>query len=160
MRKLIIRAGLGAGLAVAGALAQQTIHIERDVVINHGGHGAAEPIRMALPPGAATFVGAEFVFEEKLTKGAPYSAEAVTETTQMLADGNRIHRKSTMQVWRDSEGRTRREHTMPPIPGVPAMAERKIVMIADPVAGVHYELDPVAKTARKISLPKMGDAGM
>ena len=154
MRKFI----LGAGLTATAAFAQQ-VRIERDVVINHGAHASAEPMRVALPPSAAGFVSAEFVFDEKLTKGAPYSADAVTETTQTFADGNRIHRKSSMQVWRDSEGRTRREHTLAPIPGVPSMPQRKIVMISDPVAGVHYELDPEAKTARKISLPKNASTG-
>jgi len=39
----------------------------------------------------------------------PYKADAVTEITQSLADGNRIVRKTTSAVSRDSEGRTRRE---------------------------------------------------
>src|SRR5690606_18847762 len=32
--------------------------------------------------------------ETKITTGRPYSAEAVTETTQVLGDGNRIHNRS------------------------------------------------------------------
>src|SRR5229473_6870157 len=36
-----------------------------------------------------TFVTSEMSFD-RLVKGAPYSAQAVTETTQVLADGNRI----------------------------------------------------------------------
>jgi hypothetical protein len=47
--------------------------------------------------------------EARTTAGAPYSAEAVTESTQVLADGNRINRKVTTRIYRDSEGRTRRE---------------------------------------------------
>src|SRR5689334_8018678 len=44
-------------------------------------------------------------------KGAPYSAESVTESIQTLADGNRIvHRTSAMQ-YRDNDGRERREET-------------------------------------------------
>src|SRR5665811_315457 len=42
-------------------------------------------------------------------KGSPYSAEEVNETNQMLADGTRIHRENRATVYRDSEGRTRRE---------------------------------------------------
>src|SRR6476619_2652726 len=42
-------------------------------------------------------------------KGAPYSAEEVNETNQVLADGTRIHRETRAMVYRDSEGRTRRE---------------------------------------------------
>src|SRR5688572_15477740 len=44
--------------------------------------------------------------------GAPYSAEAVTEMTQTLADGNRIVRSVSASVARDSEGRTRREQVL------------------------------------------------
>jgi len=47
--------------------------------------------------------------EARTTVGAPYSAEAVTESTQVLADGNRINRKTTTRIYRDSEGRTRRD---------------------------------------------------
>ena len=42
-------------------------------------------------------------------KGAPYSGEEVSETNQVLADGTRIHRENRTTVYRDSEGRTRRE---------------------------------------------------
>jgi hypothetical protein len=42
-------------------------------------------------------------------KGAPYAAEAVSEVVQTLADGNRIVRSSTTAIYRDAEGRTRRE---------------------------------------------------
>src|SRR6476661_2622191 len=45
----------------------------------------------------------------KPVKGAPYSGVEVVETTQMLADGTRIHNESQTQVYRDSEGRMRRE---------------------------------------------------
>src|SRR5215470_11577426 len=58
-----------------------------------------------------TFVNSEFSFD-RLVKGAPYSAEAITELTQILSDGNRIVNTSTATVYRDSEGRTRREQTL------------------------------------------------
>jgi hypothetical protein len=43
-------------------------------------------------------VRARMAVEAKITTGAPYSAEAVTESTQALADGNRINRKSVTRV--------------------------------------------------------------
>jgi hypothetical protein len=70
-------------------------------------------------------------------KGAPYSAEEVTESTQVLADGTRIHNESKTTVYRDSEGRIRRE-----TPGQ--------ITIWDPVAGTTCFLDPKAQTARKV----------
>lgn len=42
-------------------------------------------------------------------KNAPFSAEAISESVQVLADGNRIVRSSTSKLYRNSEGRFRRE---------------------------------------------------
>ncbi len=62
------------------------------------------PMPMAGPQMHAEFI-AEEVAPGKVVKGAPYSAEAVAETTQTLADGNRIQHKSTAMVYRDGQGR-------------------------------------------------------
>jgi hypothetical protein len=58
-------------------------------------------------PQSGTFVAA--VFEGKPVKDAPYSAEAINESIQILPDGNRIIKSSSTKLYRDSEGRTRRE---------------------------------------------------
>jgi hypothetical protein len=103
-------------------------------------------------PSANTFnfVNSEFVFDGKPIKGAPYSAEAVTETTQVLSDGNRIVNRSTATLYRDTEGRTRREQTLKAIGGISAGAvPLQMIMINDPVAGVSYTLDPGSRTANK-----------
>jgi hypothetical protein len=71
--------------------------------------------------------------EIRTIKGAPYSAQVVIESTQALADGNRIAQRSTGRVYRDSEGRVRREEDRPN--GSPS------VSIVDPVAGISYSLD-------------------
>lgn len=72
-------------------------------------------------------------------KGAPYSAEEVNETNQMLADGTRIHRENRTTVYRDSEGRTRRETP-------------DNITITDPVANVTYFLDPKTMTGQKLAM--------
>jgi hypothetical protein len=72
--------------------------------------------------------------ETKALKGAPYSAEVVNDHTQVLSDGNRIVQHSTGRVYRDSEGRVRREEDR--AKGGPSIS------IVDPVAGVSYQLDP------------------
>ena len=46
---------------------------------------------------------------EASVKGAPYSADVIVSTNQVLADGNRITHSDTSHVYRDGEGRTRRE---------------------------------------------------
>ncbi|HEX6185650.1 MAG TPA: hypothetical protein VFZ44_17310 [Pyrinomonadaceae bacterium] len=100
------------------------------------------------------FLATEMSFAGRLVKGAPYSAQAVTESVQVLSDGNRIVRKNTAQVYRDTEGRTRRDQTLGYIgPYSTAGDVPHTIFIHDPVAGVHYVLDPEKKTARK--LPRM-----
>src|SRR5579862_7848559 len=44
-----------------------------------------------------------------VVKGAPFSAQYTTETTHTLSDGTHISRTNTFTVYRDSQGRTRRE---------------------------------------------------
>jgi len=72
-------------------------------------------------------------------KGAPYSGLEVNESTQMLADGTRIHQEHQTMVFRDSEGRVRRETP-------------DEITIWDPVANTSYVIDPKAQTARKSPL--------
>ncbi|MEO8134196.1 MAG: hypothetical protein ABI831_09485, partial [Betaproteobacteria bacterium] len=73
----------------------------------------------------------------KVVKDAPYSAEAVSETTQFLADGNRISRKTATLLFRDALGRTRQEQTAP----------GSTVFINDPVSGKRTILNADRKTA-------------
>src|SRR5256885_7341571 len=51
----------------------------------------------------------------KVVKGAPFSAVAVSESTQTLADGNHITRKTQTNLYRDSVGRFRKEVSLPAI---------------------------------------------
>jgi len=97
------------------------------------------------------FVGSEMRLGGKTVKGMPYSATVITETVQTLSDGTRISRKTTASVYRDSEGRTRREQTLSAIGPFAAAGEApQRVYIHDPVAGVQYALDPHSRTAHKM----------
>jgi hypothetical protein len=81
-------------------------------------------------------------------QGAPYSGDTIVESVQVLADGNRIVRKSTGHVYRDSEGRVRREEDRQSVSrDVPYLPSGNAVTIVDPVAGFSYALDPDTKTA-------------
>ena len=92
---------------------------------------------------------------DKVVKGSPYTAEAVTETVQTLANGTHITHKSTTQLARDSEGRTRREQTLDMVgPWSTSGEAPKLIMLNDPVAGVSYHLDPRMNTAMKMPSPK------
>ena len=85
---------------------------------------------------------------EKAMKGAPYSADTVVESSQTLGDGNRITRKMTGAVYRDGEGRTRREEEGVVSAVTPRIPSRgPSISIVDPVAGFSYSLDPEKKIA-------------
>jgi hypothetical protein len=103
--------------------------------------------------GTTIFIASEMLSGDRAVKGAPYSAQAVTETIQTLADGNRIVRKTSSSVYRDSEGRTRNDQAVGDVaPYATAMGEpSQVILINDPISNTHYTLDPRSKTARKMS---------
>src|ERR1700723_2595580 len=59
------------------------------------------------------FLGFEAGLGEKTVTGAPFSASFSTESTETLGDGNQIKHTSTGTIARDSQGRTRRDMTLP-----------------------------------------------
>jgi hypothetical protein len=86
-------------------------------------------------------------------KGLPFSADEVSESVQTLADGNRITRSSTGKIYRNSEGRIRREHSG----GAGGMMgsfymTSPAISILSPTEGHKYLLDAHEKTARVIEL--------
>ena len=131
------------------AFAQQGAAPEAGVVIRQervfqGPEGAPMP-----PPRDFVFIASEN-FGGKIVKNAPYSAESVTEVVQTLADGNRIVNKITSQVYRDSEGRTRRDQTLKGFGPIGSSEEPlQTIFINDPVAGVTYTLDTRTHIAHK-----------
>jgi hypothetical protein len=116
------------------------------------------------PPGGPfaeriELMGFEGLNPGKVVKGAPFSATASSETTQTLQDGTTIHRTTSSALYRDSQGRSRREVTLSGFGPLQASGKsRTMITIGDPVAGVHYLLDPVQKVAHKMT-PKGGKRG-
>lgn len=113
------------------------------------------------PPGPGHFemLGLEGVHPGQVVTGAPFSATAVTETTQTLADGTQINRKTDAQIYRDSQGRFRRDSTMPAIGPLAASGQsHQISFISDPVAGTAYVLEVDQKVARQLPARKLGKA--
>jgi len=96
---------------------------------------------IAQETGPAFNVQLKVPLEARTLKGAPYSADVVNDYTQLLADGNRIEQHSTGRVYRDKEGRVRREEDR--ASGSPTIS------IVDPIAGVSYSLDPESRVAWK-----------
>jgi hypothetical protein len=94
----------------------------------------------------------------KVVKGAPFSAIATSTTTQTLADGNHITRTTQTNLYRDSQGRFRKEVTLPAIGPLAASGKpHSFTEISDPVAGTAYVLEPDQKVARQ--LPGPGEMG-
>jgi hypothetical protein len=87
--------------------------------------------------------------------GAPYSAEAVTEMTQTLADGNRIEQRTTAAIARDSQGRTRREQQAIAFGSFVASNDQPIVTITDPATGTHTTLNYDLKVAFRSKAPSL-----
>jgi hypothetical protein len=118
---------------------------------------AQEPAHVMAGGGDVRYFTMQVGAGDKVVKGAPYTAEAVTETVQTLANGTRITHKNTAQLARDSEGRTRREQTLDVVgPWSTSGEAPKFIMLNDPLAGFSYHLD--AKTNTAVKLPSVRGA--
>jgi len=99
-------------------------------------------------------LGFEGMHAGRVVTGAPFSAVAVSETTQTLADGNHINRKMQSNLFRDSQGRFRKEVTLSGFGPLAASGEpRSFVVINDPVAQVNFVLHPDTKVAEQMRRP-------
>jgi len=143
------RFGLFSGISLAALISVSVVSAQETAPDNVMLYKVQqEKMQENLPPpmpagGDVVFFGSEMGFDGKLVKGAPYSAEAVTESTQTLSDGNRIVSKSTASVYRDSEGRTRREQSLRAIgPFANQGTPSQTIHLSDPVTGVSYVLSP------------------
>jgi hypothetical protein len=108
-----------------------------------GLNGAVATFKMAVGAGGDM---------ERIVKNAPFSAQAVTTTTQVLGDGNRIQQTSEMTLARDSEGRTRREMSVEKLGPWSTDTNGRIVFIRDPVSLAIYEIAPDGQHATKRTL--------
>jgi hypothetical protein len=136
-------------------------------------------VAVAIAPSAANAQGGRAVFHAGTAEivhvepmdlpaiaGAPFSAEATTEFTQLLSDGNRIERRFSTSLARDGRGRTRSEQDVAMLGPltvlhtgmnwktrqsftVTASEPPRFTVIADPVERVTYTLDERTKEARR-----------
>jgi hypothetical protein len=110
------------------------------------------PKKLQLPAPTLDFIGPEIPLGP-IVRGAPFSADASTSVTQLLGDGTRINRTVTAKLFRDGDGRVRREQTILGLAAVdPSDESQRIITILDPVAGVTYVLDPRTHRARRTPL--------
>jgi hypothetical protein len=130
MRRIFLSAGLALLALAPVAHAQQ-------------GGAAAVPANDALEVMLLKISASSRCPDGCAVRGLPYSAQRVTETVKVLADGNRIVQRHTEKLYRDSDGRTREESEWKGKP---------LVQIQDPVAGMSYRLYPDTKTGYRMAI--------
>jgi hypothetical protein len=87
--------------------------------------------------------------------GKPLAAEIVTERHQVL-QGEEVTRSTTSVIYRDGEGRIRRESQLL-VPGLPAdVAHFSYITIVDQQRGCGWYLDPQEKVAQRYELNGSG----
>lgn len=152
MKTRTIFATLAVPATAVALFAQDTMTVMRaQKLADEGTMMAQTPagvIGFAGSTGGNVFFTQEYTFNGRPVTGAPYSADEKTESVQTLADGTHITNATTTRVYRDSEGRTRREMSLPSLGG--DTQARIMITISDPVSGMSYSLDPQSKTAHQI----------
>ena len=128
------------------------------LVITSAAIGNAQEVVTTTPSATATKVTAEIIASSstKVVKDAPFSAEGISESVQTLPDGNKITRSTTTKMYRDSDGRLRREGSgnggAIALGGiVTGGGFQDTISIYDPVEAVRYILTPSSKSARRFS---------
>src|SRR6476469_8510392 len=105
--------------------------------------------RERLPEGEVSFFSAEMAGAGEVVTAAPYTATATTESTQVLADGNKIVNKTSSFVARDSQGRTRRETDLHRI-GTMQVDSPKTVFINDPTTHTQFIFTPGGEATKVV----------
>ena len=104
------------------------------------------PQGLPFAGGPGGMMGGEFG-DPKTVTGAPLTAVLVVTRDTTLADGNKIHNESQSKIYRDAEGRVRRELAVDLATPTTGKVNRNFITINDPVAGKRYMLNPDNKTA-------------
>jgi len=88
----------------------------------------------------------------KVVSGSPMSGDLVVTRNTTLADGNHISTQTQTKVYRDADGRVRREIGFELNTPATGAAKRSMIVITDPVAGKRYVLNPQTKTVHVMPL--------
>ena len=108
------------------------------------------------PGGPGGMMAGEFG-DAKTVTGIPLSGIVTVSRETTLTDGNRIHNQTQTKVYRDSQGRVRREMGVELVTPATGNVKRNVVIIIDPVAGKRYLLNTDKKTVR--IMPMHGQRG-
>lgn len=112
----------------------------------------------AIPESGLRFLSSEMSVSGKVVKHVPYSAETLTEHTRTLANGARLTQRTTGLVYRDDEGRTRREMSASYAgPFATGGDTQHLIFINDPVAGTSTTIMPESDKAVTKPMPANND---
>jgi hypothetical protein len=128
-----------------------------------GGRGAGASQIATFHVGTTEILNVEPMENVPAIAGAPFTADAATEFTQLLSDGNRIEQRFSTSLARDSKGRTRSEQDVAMLGPLVVLQKGmnwktargvqsdppRFTVITDPVEGVTYTLDERAREARR-----------
>ena len=150
-------------LLLSRAVAEQAETSQATSVLFDGANASVTLRGQAMPISfgdyAAEIVGVQYDYAGGVVSGAPYSAVAVTESVQMLHDGNRIRRKNETRLYRDSEGRTRREQRLNTLGAWQlTSAVAPLVFVHDPVQKKSFMLDVGNRVARPLVVPQFAQS--
>jgi hypothetical protein len=151
-RRLVMSLILGGTLTVSASLARAQEAPPPPDGMRQGGPGGDF---MPPPMGERIeLLGFEGMHGGKLVTGAPFSGVAVTESMQTLADGNHITRKTQTNLFRDSQGRVRKEVAISGFaPFAASGTPKSFIVISDPVANTNFVLHPESKIAENVGRP-------
>lgn len=118
------------------------------------------PLVVRLNAGIAAVVPSMFepittggLLDNTLVKNQPLTADFESETVRILANGTSTRRRVATKVYRDKDGRTRREQIVYPNGITPAISAEPIISIYDPVSRFGYSINPQTRTAERRKLP-------
>jgi len=101
---------------------------------------------------SSSMIGVAGPLGAKAAEGKPIFAEFVTEHHQDFADGNSIARTTSSIIYRDAQGRIRRESQLS-LPGLPAgVASATFITIVDRRLGCGWVLNPQEMVAHRYLL--------
>jgi hypothetical protein len=103
-------------------------------------------------PGGGAFFHEEIGEGQKVVTGAPMTTVVEVTHDSTLQDGNTIHTQNQSTIYRDSEGRVRREVPFEFMTPTTGSTKGTMIIIMDPVAGTRYVLNPQNKTAHSMPL--------
>lgn len=118
-------------------------------------------VQIAPPPISisAAMLGISSPLGAQAAAGKPMVAEFVTEHRQNFADGNRILLSTASFIYRDAQGRVRRESQLS-VPGLPpgVSASSTFITIVDHQLGYGYVLNPQEMIAHRYELNGAGSS--